>query len=80
MCDQLYEEKSWTGVSFTSTHLMCQWDAVWIGTRVGGAGRWGRQVALGEVGGEEAEWLVLVGRQGGAVALEVAWDAATGGA
>lgn len=35
---------------------------------------------LGEVCGEEAERLALVGGQGWAVALEVAWDAATGGA
>lgn len=35
---------------------------------------------LGEVGGEEAEGLALVGGQGGAVALEVARDAAAGGA
>ncbi len=34
---------------------------------------------LGEVGGEEAERLALVGGQGGAVALEVARDAAAGG-
>lgn len=35
---------------------------------------------LGEVGGEEAERLALVGRQRGTVALEVAGDAAAGGA
>lgn len=34
---------------------------------------------LGEVGGKEAERLALVGGQGGAIALEVAWDAAAGG-
>lgn len=38
-----------------------------------------RDDTLGEVGGEEAEWLALVGGQGGTVALEVAWDAAAGG-
>lgn len=35
---------------------------------------------LGEVGGEEAERLALVGGQRGAVSFEVAWDAATRGA
>lgn len=44
----------------------------------GGAGRQG--AGSGEVGGEEAERLVLVGGQRRAVALEGAWDAATGGA
>lgn len=34
---------------------------------------------LREVGGEEAEWLALVGWQRGAVALKVAWDAAASG-
>lgn len=35
---------------------------------------------LGESRGEQAQGLVLVGRQGGAVAVEVAGDAAAGGA
>lgn len=35
---------------------------------------------LGEVGGEEAQRLALVGGQGWAVSFEVAWDAAAGGA
>lgn len=34
---------------------------------------------LGEVGGEEAERLALVGGQRGAVSFKVAWDAAAGG-
>lgn len=38
-----------------------------------------RRGVLGEVGGEEAERLALVGGQRRAVALEVAWDAAAGG-
>lgn len=58
-----------------------------------GEGRWCAQVGwtvlevpgtagafLGEVGGEEAERLALVGGQRGAIALEVARDAAAGGA
>lgn len=40
--------------------------------------RWA--AALGESRGEQAQGLVLVGRQGGAVAVEVAGDAAAGGA
>lgn len=53
-----------------------------------GAGRWAggagrrrrrRRGTLGEVGGEEAERLTLVGGQRGAVALEVARDAPAGG-
>lgn len=44
----------------------------------GGCSRW-RGGTLGEVGGEEAEWLAVVGGQRGAVALEVARDAAAGG-
>lgn len=40
---------------------------------------WRRGGTLWEVGGEEAERLALVGGQGGAIALEVARDAATGG-
>lgn len=39
-----------------------------------------RAAALGESGGEQAQGLVLVSRQGGAVAVEVAGDAAAGGA
>ena len=57
-----------------------------MGGQAGGAGGldggwcscW-RGGSLGEVGGEEAEWLALVGGQRGAVALEVARDAAAGG-
>lgn len=55
-----------------------------------GAGRWAQALlrtlpdgwapTLREVGGEEAERLVLVGGQRRAVALEVAGDAAAGGA
>lgn len=47
----------------------------------GGRRRAGRQGASsGEVGGKEAEWLVLVGGQRRAVALVGARDAAAGGA
>lgn len=40
------------------------------------AGGW----CLWEATGEEAEWLALVGRERRSVAIEVSWDAATGGA
>lgn len=56
------------------------WEAgKWSGGLCGGGYSRRRDGTLGEVGGEEAEWLALVSGQGGAVALEVAWDAATGG-
>lgn len=42
------------------------------GTSGGGA------AASGEVGGEQAEWLAVVGRQRRAVTFEVSWDAAAG--
>lgn len=45
----------------------------------GGGCSWRRGGTLWEVGGEEAERLALVGGQGGAIALKVAWDAAAGG-
>lgn len=58
---------------------------IW-GRQTGGAGgldgggcSWRRGGTLGIVCGEEAEWLALVGGQGGAIALEVARDAAAGG-
>lgn len=46
----------------------------------GGLDGGGPKLSLsGEVGGEQAEGLAVVGGQGGAVTLEGAWDAATGG-
>lgn len=49
--------------------------------RQDGRGGWGGGLStLGEVGGEEAERLALVGGERRAVALEVARDAAAGGA
>lgn len=60
-------------------HRIGAW--VYDGGRAGRAGWDGcrRRGVLGEVGGEEAERLALVGGQRRAVALEVAWDAAAGG-
>lgn len=55
---------------------------LWVDGRGSGgpAGGGGPKVCLsGEVGGEQAERLAVVGGQGGAVTLKVARDAATGG-
>lgn len=70
------KHKPWTSVQHVSVMLRGQ---------VQGVGQVGRTVSrataapLGEVGGEEAERLALVGGQRRAVALEVARDAAAGG-
>ncbi len=51
----------------------------WAGGLDSGGSSWMRGETLGEVGGKETEWLALVGGQRGAIALEVARDAAAGG-
>lgn len=47
--------------------------------RVALDGAGGQRTSSGEAGGEEAEWLALIGGQRRAVALKVSWDAAAGG-
>lgn len=66
------KHKSQTQFGLVCDAGVVRW-AVWWGFSPRRAG------TLGEVGGEEAERLALVGGQGGTVALEVARDAATGG-
>lgn len=71
-----------TGFGFSSTHEGAESGVGGgEGRGLGGLGdARGRQGALGKVGGEEAERLALVGGKRRTVALEVAWDAAAGGA